>query len=398
MKKHIRMFNEFFSEQSKRIQYLTAALVVLVVAGIGTYLLLSSHASSPYASINADSGTLTSPATKQTCTGSTDGSCVVFGGSGSGTTVSATPYGPAAPSGGWQVEYADGFGDCLINTSTGCTTGAARSDNSLVPSSGQPSNSNEPTWYVPSQLSVNSNGLDLNCNYSPGIASGKNYACGELSGVHSPDPSGYKIFHFQPGQGETWAFQVVAKAPPTTGEEDPAYWAFSNTWQWEIDFPEMWGYSSGSGGKNWCQGGDAMGFPAIPRSNGGSSAAGEGDVVFCSNSTVNFDPSQAYHTYTVLMSGTTFSSYVDGKRVTYDWNRAGQTSFSVGTPGSWSTEPGGLVLQHSLRDGTTGNPDPYFESGTRTFSVRSIAVYENASANNSHTTNAPLIAPGTNIK
>jgi hypothetical protein len=78
-----KQYLQYFSNQTKRSQQLTAVLVVLIVAGIGTYLLLGSHAATPYASITADSGTLTSGATKQTCAGSSNGSCVVFGGGSS---------------------------------------------------------------------------------------------------------------------------------------------------------------------------------------------------------------------------------------------------------------------------------------------------------------------------
>ena len=76
------MFKQYFSNQTKRTQQLTAILAVLIVAAIGTYLLTGSHAATPYASITADSGTLASGAIKQTCTGASDGNCVVFGGSG----------------------------------------------------------------------------------------------------------------------------------------------------------------------------------------------------------------------------------------------------------------------------------------------------------------------------
>src|ERR1039458_1557274 len=74
------MLKQYFSNQTKSFQQLTAILVVLIVAAIGTYLLIGSHAATPYASINADKGTLANGATKQTCSGSSDGSCVMFGG------------------------------------------------------------------------------------------------------------------------------------------------------------------------------------------------------------------------------------------------------------------------------------------------------------------------------
>ncbi len=85
------MFKQYFLNKSKQTQRLTAVLTVLVVAGIGTYLLTGSHAATPYVSLNADSGTLTSGASQKTCSGASDGSCVVFGGGG-GTTDTGVPW------------------------------------------------------------------------------------------------------------------------------------------------------------------------------------------------------------------------------------------------------------------------------------------------------------------
>jgi hypothetical protein len=256
----------------------------------------------------------------------------------------------------------------------------ARADATLTPSSGQPSNGNEPTWYVPSQLAVDQNGLNLNCTYQPGVASGKNYACGEVT------TSGAGQFHFEPGQGQTWVFQMVAKLPPTTGEEDPAFWATDPAWTWEIDFPEFWGWHTGSGGKDWLQSnGDGMGFPAVARTNGGGSANGEADV-FWAPGGLAFAADAGLHTYTVEMTGTTFSSWLDGQLI--------KSGLTVGSVGSWAKLMGKLILQHSLRDPTTGNPSPWFTSGTRDFTVRSIAVYE-AAADHSANTQNPSIAPGT---
>jgi hypothetical protein len=52
---------------------------VLVVAVAGVHLLVSSHAASTYVSTTANSGTFGGSSTKQTCSGSSDGNCVVFG-------------------------------------------------------------------------------------------------------------------------------------------------------------------------------------------------------------------------------------------------------------------------------------------------------------------------------
>jgi hypothetical protein len=67
----------------KQFQRLAAIVVVLIVAGIGTYLLSSSHAASPYGSADADTGSLTGVANSQACTGADDGNCVQFGSSSS---------------------------------------------------------------------------------------------------------------------------------------------------------------------------------------------------------------------------------------------------------------------------------------------------------------------------
>jgi hypothetical protein len=73
----------FFSK-TKGFQRITAAIVILLVAAIGAYLIVGSHAATPYASISADNGTLASGAIKQACTGASDGNCVVFGSQPSG--------------------------------------------------------------------------------------------------------------------------------------------------------------------------------------------------------------------------------------------------------------------------------------------------------------------------
>lgn len=85
------MLKKYFSTKSKTTQSLLAVFVILVVAGIGTYLLTGSHAASPYASSTVDNGQLGSGAVKQSCSGATDGNCVAFnstvstGGGGTGT-------------------------------------------------------------------------------------------------------------------------------------------------------------------------------------------------------------------------------------------------------------------------------------------------------------------------
>lgn len=79
------MFRQYFSNRTKKLQYISACLVIFIVAGIGTYLLIGSHAATPYASTTADSGTLANGAAKKTCSGASDGSCVAFNGESSGS-------------------------------------------------------------------------------------------------------------------------------------------------------------------------------------------------------------------------------------------------------------------------------------------------------------------------
>jgi hypothetical protein len=81
------MLKQYFSNQTKRTKQITSVLVVLIVAGIGTYLLIGSHAATPYASITADKGTLANGATSQSCTGASDGNCAVFGSSMSSSVI-----------------------------------------------------------------------------------------------------------------------------------------------------------------------------------------------------------------------------------------------------------------------------------------------------------------------
>jgi hypothetical protein len=73
---------------SKRILLKSKMLVglfVFIFAGIGTFLILSSHAATPAASLNADKGTLDGGATIQTDSNADDGKYVLFGNSSSGS-------------------------------------------------------------------------------------------------------------------------------------------------------------------------------------------------------------------------------------------------------------------------------------------------------------------------
>jgi hypothetical protein len=83
-----KLFNSFGANKSNKP---LAIITIAIVAAIGTYLLISSHAATPYASINADKGTLSNGATIVTDNSASDGKYVKFGtvppagGGGNGT-------------------------------------------------------------------------------------------------------------------------------------------------------------------------------------------------------------------------------------------------------------------------------------------------------------------------
>jgi hypothetical protein len=98
------VFKRHFSNKNKRLRQLTTVLVALAVAGVGTYLLVSSHAASPYVSITANTGIVSSPAAKQSCSGaSNNGNCVVFGSSNGGGSVTGNNMMVGLDAGGWNT-------------------------------------------------------------------------------------------------------------------------------------------------------------------------------------------------------------------------------------------------------------------------------------------------------
>jgi hypothetical protein len=74
-------------ESNSRINLI---LIVVAVAIIGVLTLVFSRAESPSVSINADTGSITSPAMVQNDSSASDGKSVVFGNTGSGATPTAT--------------------------------------------------------------------------------------------------------------------------------------------------------------------------------------------------------------------------------------------------------------------------------------------------------------------
>ncbi|MGH8962755.1 MAG: hypothetical protein ACRDWT_16470, partial [Jatrophihabitantaceae bacterium] len=225
----------------------------------------------------------------------------------------------------------------------------------------------------------------------PNIASSSNYDCGAVETDGSTKPAGYRLFNFEPGQGQEWALQIVTRFPPNTGEADPGWWASPPGWAWEWDMFESFGAQGGKGG-GWCSG-NYVGTtdPTFASSTSPWNPQG-GESYICRDQ--GFDPSAGFHTYTtVYYPNNTLSEWIDGKPVTWTYESPGATTFSVSQP---PAVMGGLILSYALRNTAVGSSDPYFASGTRYWTTRSISVYENASANGADTIN-PEIAPGTQV-
>jgi hypothetical protein len=308
--------------------------------------------------------------------------------------VSSVPVGPAAPVGGWALEYGDGFGAPLgAGVGQDNTVWPSRVTSDCVDNPGF--NGNELEVFNCSQVTTDANGLELNCSRAVGLT--EPFSCGAVSTVThagSPPPAGYRLFNFMPGQGQEWAMQIVTKFPPSTGDADPGWWATTPTWQWEWDMFEGWGATAGAGG-SWCQPGKYVGTtdPTFIYSTG-SGAMVQAVNDFCRD--LGFDPSAGYHTYTTVMyPDRSMAEWIDGRQVVYTAGPKGAQTL-VGPPAVQAVM-GGLIVSYSLRNVAVGSTDPYFPSGTRNWSTRSIAVYENATAAGANTVN-PGIAPGTQIR
>ncbi len=292
--------------------------------------------------------------------------------SGESSTVATAPTGPPKPAGGWYVAFADGFGAPL-------GTGAGR-DNFWYPNrfccdpgSDQPGfNSNELEVFNSSQVQVGSEGLELVDTHQPNTGgTGKNYVSGSVNTDLLSAP-GYNLFKWTPGRGEKWAFECVCKLPRNTGEEDPGWWASDFPWTDELDFFEFWGWNT------WAK--YNMGITWIWKTPS-DLAQSEHDLG------AEFDPSAAFHRYTTVINpNDSIEEYIDGVRQTW----LGKNG--VLGPVSPTVVPMGLKLSNGLRG--TGSK---FTSGSRSFDIRSVAVYEDAN----HAGDAVSgggIAPGTVVE
>jgi hypothetical protein len=310
--------------------------------------------------------------------------------------VNAAPTGPRAPAGGWHVAFADGFG-APLGTQRG-------QDNFVYPNENaccnpfadhHGNNTNELQVYNGSQVRVGSEGLELIDKYSPNRAPAegsypvRNYVSGSVSTQSQYAAGGWRPFTWKPGLGKTLAFECNCRLPansPFSGV-DPGWWSTDPKWTNEIDFFEEWGWESGCKLSllTSCLTGVAWVYDTSP--------------VTVEESYLDlyrlFDPSTAFHRYTtVVYPDNRWSEYIDG-----------QLQRWVGVDGVAPAPPYfnkvsmGLLLTNALRDKTpTSGPNPYpgFSSGTRTFTVRSIAVYEDA-AHEGEGVSGGGVAPGTTI-
>jgi hypothetical protein len=310
--------------------------------------------------------------------------------------VHAAPTGPGSPQGGWHVAFADGFG-APIGTGPG-------QDNFVYPNQNaccnatqdhHGNNTNELEVYNASQVRVGSNGLELIDKYSPNRAPAegsypvRNYLSGTISTFPQYAAGGWHPFAWQPGGGETWAFECNCKLPansPFSGV-DPGWWSTDPQWTNEIDFFEEWGWGAG------CQTLFQSCFTGVVWLYNTRPLQVE---EFYKDLYGMFDPSAAFHRYTtVIYPNNTWSEYIDG-----------QLQRWVGIDGIAPAPPYfnkvsmGLLLSNALRDKTpTTGPNPYpgFSSGTRNFDARSIAVYEDGAHAGRNVTGGG-VAPGTTVR
>jgi hypothetical protein len=276
--------------------------------------------------------------------------------------VLADPIGPAIPSSGWYLAYADAFAEPLgsgllhdntfapIDTEDGCFCGQSASYSKAV---GLASNDQ-----------IGPRGLEQLCTYSSeGYGSlKKEYAC--AGGTTDA------AFQFSFAGSGQWAVELYAAWPTCHGNADPGWWVWTDSQ--EVDFFEGWCFG---GPKDWLEANATM-----------------PDVTTCCDhfvesvtGTLGFDPSQAYHRYTTVFTPTgspnpyKVSEYIDG---VFRW------SFTANLSSAYD----GLILTNAMRSGSS----PGFKSGTQCFCVRSIALWQDG-AHAGAGIKGGGIAPGTTI-
>jgi hypothetical protein len=257
-------------------------------------------------------------------------------------------------------------------------------------------NTNELQVYNGSQVRVGTDGLELIDRYASNRAPAewpypvRNYVSGTVSTQSQYAAGGWHPFTWKPGEGETWAFECNCKLPansPFSGV-DPGWWSTDVKWTNEIDFFEEWGWNPACATalSTSCFTGVAWLYNTYPLE------AIESYKALYSL----FDPSLGFHRYTtVIYPNNTLSEYIDGQLQRW----VGVNGVAPAPPYFNKTRMS-LLLTNALRDqkGATGpNPYPGFSSGTRTFTARSIAVYQDAAHAGLAVTGGG-VAPGTAVR
>jgi hypothetical protein len=343
-------------------------------------LTTSAASSTSAAAINEAPCTVTIDGTQQT--GTCSGTFTPKQAPSAGASVNAAPTGPASPSGGWHVAFADGFG-APIGTEAG-------QDNFWYPNEGgcchpfttaHGNNTDELEGYNASQVRVGNQGLELIDEYHPNAmpAEGswpvRNYLSGAVQSY--PQYTSIHPFTWEPGKGETWAFECVCKLPPYFNGLDTGWWSTDWPWTDELDFFESWTSGINDAISSEALLGFAWVYETEPRNT----------TETWTHLWRMFDPSAAFHRYTtVITPNDSVEEYVDGVKL-----------LSYGPPPYLKTEPKmALILSNALRSVAGANPDPQFISGTRTWDIRSIAVYEDAGHAGQNVTGGG-VAPGTTL-
>jgi hypothetical protein len=312
--------------------------------------------------------------------------------------VNSAPTGPGAPAGGWHVAFADGFG-APLGTAAGQDNFFYPNENNCCNASENHhgDNTNELEAYNGSQDHITPEGLELVNAFHPNAmpAEGSYPVRNYLSGAATTRPQyatgGWHPFTWEPGGGETWAFECNCKLPsnyPKYSGTDPGWWSTDQTWTNEFDFFESWGW--GCNPLATCGFGVAWVYNTSPVHTEESALYGM--------ITKLEDPALAFHRYTtVVYPNNTWSEYIDGQLQTW----VGSNGVAPAPP-EFKRVKMALLLTNAIRySSVTKSPNPYPEFSTpgetRSFDVRSIAVYQDAAHAGANVTGGG-VAPGTTLK
>jgi hypothetical protein len=288
------------------------------------------------------------------------------------STIGSAPVGPPAPSSGWHVDLADGF-----NAPLGARPGEdniwwpSQSWNDVPADNVNGNNGYETEVFNSSEVKVDDGELVLSARYQPDVAPAagrwvrRNYVAGIVT---SPTGRpGYRGFNWTPGDGSTWAFEIVCRFPPAVAGRFVAFWSSSQgTWVDERDFIEL---KASILDTDW-----------IYRTPGNG---GHLSNYYATRPT--FDPAAGMHRYTyVIHPDQSWSLYVDGVLQTWVGDRG------VAPPQSSTDTPMDVIMDYALGAAS-------FTQGSSSFVVDSVAVYQDRAHAGRPGVTGGGIAPGTTV-